>query len=312
MYKKVDVWLNNNPICEVTLEQSVRNEVWNLKNVPLIFVCGNGFGDGKAAIKIHADDILLKEDIINIENNAFDYKFQLQEPLKCCSKIDVKINDYVHSSLINLKKLYGNVKYYNGDIVKYPVIMSPINEMFALGDENGYFEIILSGKEQLAILDKNYSKENLEVWLENVNLQEDTEINILIGEAEVFGMEMWKQVGSDYIHFIPMSLNRVKEVKKHGAVNEIEIISNKESFARLNKEDISVYIDEEPVKILSFAEVEDYIGEINNEEIRRYGYVIHWFLQAELGWKKNSATDYCLRICNHKSGTRNGGDRAVC
>lgn len=274
MNKKVDVWFNNNPICEVTLEQSVRNEVLSLKNVPLILIHGNEFEEGEATIKIYEDDTLLKEDCINIENNTFEYRLELKSPLIICSKIDVKINDDIYTCPISLKKLYGTVKFYNGKVVKNPVIMSPVNEMIVLGDENGHFEITLSSKDQLAILDKNYSKENLEVWMENVDLQEDTEVNVLIGEAEIFGMQMWKQVVSDYIHFIPMSLNRVKEAKKRGAVNELDIISDKESFARLSKENIGVYVDEEPLKILSFAEVEDFIGELNGEEIKRYGYVI--------------------------------------
>ncbi|OFI05045.1 hypothetical protein CLOACE_19190 [Clostridium acetireducens DSM 10703] len=271
----IEVILNNNPPCETTLESISKQEIWNMKNEPFILIKGNNFKNGAVKVIVSYNEKQLINKSILIVNNLFQLKIQLKQPLINPKQIKITINNEAFIIPIELKKLYGTVKYFNGNAVKNPIIHCTNSGIMAIGDEEGNFELILSSKEtQIGVFDKSYSKETLESWIYNVNLNKDTKLDIKIGKAEVYGINVWHQYTSDYMHFIPMSLTKVNEAIKNGAKDELEIASYIDKLPKLNKKDIKVYSNENIADILSFSEVDDFLGYKNGQPISRAGYVV--------------------------------------
>jgi hypothetical protein len=271
----IEVILNNNPPCETTLESISKQEIWNMKNEPFILIKGNNFKNGAVKVIVSYNEKQLINKSILIVNNLFQLKIQLKQPLINPKQIKITINNEAFIIPIELKKLYGTVKYFNGNVVKNPIVHCTDSGIMAIGDEEGNFELILSSKErQIGVFDKSYSKETLESWIYNVNLKKDTKLDIKIGKAEVYGINVWHQYISDYIHFIPMSLTKVNEAIKNGAKDELEIASYIDKLPKLSKKDIKVYSNKNIADILSFSEVDDFLGYKNGQPISRAGYVV--------------------------------------
>jgi hypothetical protein len=267
--------LNNNPVCEAQLESTVKQQVWKINNKPFIVIEGNGFKDGTTNIRVEDREDDLFNGNIKITNGVFSIKYELDKILNDLEKLEVIVGDYSFIETINLKKLHGTVKYFDGRPVKNPIISCTYSKIIAIGDEFGNFELLLSSPEkEIAVFDKTYSKDTLEAWIYNVDLHVDTELDIKIDKAEVYGINMWRQYASDYIHFIPMSLSRTKEVMKKGFKNEMDIASCEEMWCKISKEDIEVYSNNELLDILSFTEVKDFIGYKDENPIYRNGYVV--------------------------------------
>lgn len=271
----INLKLNNNPACEVEIESTTKHEVWKLINKPFIMIEGNGFIDGTAKLTVvDRKNILFNGDII-ITDGSFSIKFELTEILTNIEKLEVVINEYNFTIPVNLKKLFGTAKYFDGRPVKNPIVHCTYSDIFTIGDEAGNFELLLSSPEkQIAILDKSYSKQTLEPWLYNVNLHSNISLDVKMDKAEVYGIHMWEQELSDYIHFIPMSLSRSLEVMKKGYTNESDIILCEDTWPKLNREDIKIYSNDNPLDILSFAEVSDFIGYKDEKAVYRNSYVI--------------------------------------
>lgn len=271
----IKVLLNNNPACEAEIESTAKNQVWKMNNEPYILIEGAGFKDYTTELKVmHWGNELIREKVL-VENGSFKIKVGLIEPLKNVERLDIKIGDSDFAVTIQTKKLYGTVTYFDGSPVKYPILSCTYSEIVAIGDEFGNFELLLTSPEkQIGVFDRTYSKDTLEAWLYNVNLDFDTKLDIRIDKAEVYGLTMWKQHVSDYIHFIPMSLSRGKEVMGRGFENELEVASCEDMWPKLSKENLEVYSDNKPIDILSFTEVKDFIGYKDDKAIYRNGYVI--------------------------------------
>ena len=193
----------------------------------------------------------------------------------------VKIgSDFQRKIPIELKKLSGKVTHFDGTPVPYP-ILSVGGEMFAVGDEDGEYEIFLSGEEdKIMILDEGYSKERLECWLYDVKLEEDTELDVNIGGLEVYELGGWLGYTGLYLHFIPMSVTKMNAVVerepslKKGDVEPQDFFPYSEAWPNLKKEHIEVFIGEKEVPIKTFNEFDDFLGEEENEKFTRPGYII--------------------------------------
>lgn len=271
----INIFINNNPKCNTTLKSIPKNEVWDMKNEPYIKIKGENFKNGKKKIKVLIDEKEIYKDTIKVENNCFTIKIDLYKPLDSPKIADIIVENEEFSTPINIKKLYGTVKFYDNSPVKNPIVSVIGKDIVAIGDKEGNFEIDICEKEkQIGIFEKNYSKKTLESWLYNVDIKEDTRIDIKIDKLEVYNINMWEGQMSDYIHFIPMSLTRANKIMEEGFESELELLSKEELWPKLDKTDIKLYADEDEVKILTFNEVDDFIGEFEDEIYTRPSYVI--------------------------------------
>ncbi|WP_130806404.1 hypothetical protein [Senegalia massiliensis] len=271
----INLFLNNNPSCYTKLENIAKKQVWNMKNKPYIYIDGIGFENGSKRLKVIFKGQIIFNDKIDIIDNYFELKITLQRPLNNPNEIIVDIDDVEYNIDINLKKLYGNVKYFNGQPVKNPVISVTKEDIVTIGDERGNYEIYLSENvKQIGIFEKNYSKETLEAWIYNINIEEDCNLEIQIDQMEVYGIHMWDGQVSDYIHFTPMSLNRTKKGIKDNLGNELDLLKDKNIWPKLNEESIRIFADNEPLEILSITEVPDFLGEIEKERYYRSSYIL--------------------------------------
>lgn len=272
---KIKMVLNNNPKCETTLVSIPKNEIWEMKNVPYAIVSGENFENGNKSIKVSIDKKKLYEGIIEVKNNCFNLRIELDKPLNSPKKAEVFFENKEYELPIKLKRLYGTVKYYDGTPVERPVIDVTGKDIVAIGDEEGRFEINICGKEQqIGVFEKDYSKKTLESWIYNINLKEDTRLDIKIDKLEVYSINMWEGEMSDYIHFIPMSLVRVRQAMKQEFENELELLGKEELWPKLSKKDVRIYANEDEVKVLTFQEVEDFLSEYDGKVYTRPSYII--------------------------------------
>jgi len=284
MIPRVEVSLNNNPRCKSELENIAKQEKWDLINTPSITVKGSNFENGKKIMTIIFKDEIISKVEINIVDHNFVETIELPSPLEDPKEIEVKVGTTFHKKIpFKLKHLYGTVTYFDGTPVSYPII-SAEGKMVTIGDEMGNFEIILSGKEKsIAIFEKNYSKETLECWLYDVDLKEDTKLNVRIDKLEVYELGAWEASTGIYIHFIPMSLTRILNLINKGITSEISMANDPEAWPHLKKNDIKIFINEIEVPISTFNEYEDFIGEYEEKKITSPGYILGI---ARKDWKK--------------------------
>jgi len=272
---KIEVYVNNNPVCDATIESVMKNEVWNIKNRPYISVKGIDLENGMQEVNIQNENETLYEGTTEVVDNQLELKIDLESPMASLKMLAVTVGSQKYEVPIKLNKIYGTVKYFDGSVIENPVINITGKDIAAIGDENGNFEIYTYGNKcQMGVFQKDYSKETLEAWIYNIELNEDVELNICIDKMEVYRIHMWNGEVSDYIHFTPMSLNRIQNAMKEGIKSELDMLEKKGVWPSLDKKDVTVYTNEEEVKVLSFQEVPDFLTEHNNKVYSRNSYVL--------------------------------------
>jgi len=274
IYKKprVKVFFNNNPRCRAELENIVKREKWELVNTPSITVKGSNFENGKTTMEVAFKDQTLSKEI-SIVDHRFVEKIELLCPLEDPKEIEVKVGTFHGKVSVVLNRLYGRATYFDGTTVPYPIIVTE-KGIGTVGDEMGNFEIILCGREKhVGIFGRNYSKETLECWLYDVELEEDTELDIKIDKLEVYELGAWLAYSGVYIHFIPMSLTRVLELVKKG-LSEDEISECPEAWPHLRKEDVKAFVGDKEVPISSFDEYNSILRGCEGKIATRPGYII--------------------------------------
>lgn len=267
--------LNNNPQCETTLESTVKQVVWNMRNIPFIKIEGMDLKKKYKYIKVINENIELFSGEVLVDDNKFSIKFDLESPLDKTDSIKVLLDEEEYIFDIKLRKIYGTVKYINKEPVKNPIISCTNSNIISIGDEDGNFQVLLSDKEEsIGIFDHRYSKDMLETWIYNVDLDKDIKLDIHIDKCEVYGIRSFKQECSYYINFIPMSIDRVNYVENKGLKSEVEIVIDEDFSPKLRVEDVEVYCNNKKLEIVSFTEVKDFLGNIEGKNRYRNGYIL--------------------------------------
>jgi hypothetical protein len=271
---KVEIFLNNNSRCSAELENVAKGEKWLLDNTPSITMKGANFDNGKNTITVIFKGKIITQVDINVVNRDFVKTIELPSTLDNPKEIEVAVGKTFYQKIpVELKRLYGTVTYFDGTPVPYPVIHAR-EGVGTVGDEKGNFEMFLCGKKKsIGIFEKDYSKETLECWLYDVDLKEDTILDIKIDKLEVYELGAWLAYTGLYIHFIPISLTRILKLVKEG-INEPAMSSHPEAWPHLKEDEVRVFIDEKEAPISTFNEYEDFIGEDKGKKVTRPGYIL--------------------------------------
>ena len=273
--EQIKIYVNNNPKCNVKLYSAVKKEEWVLENKPYIQIYGSKFANEEITVLIRVNEDKIYESQITPKHNSFEIRAELNELIKKDSIICIEINESIFNFAPKFIKVSGIVKYIDGTPVEKPIINFTSKDVAIIGDEKGNYEMILSEKEeQIGIFDKGYSENTLEVWLNELDLHEDRNIDFVIDKLELYRINMWSGEQSDYIHFIPMSVTRVNKVMSKGYSSELEIMKDSEVWTKLERKDVKAYVDDKELIILSFSEVEDFLFEIEGTTYSRPGYVL--------------------------------------
>jgi len=272
---QIKIYINNNPKCNVKLFSAVKNEEWVMENEPFIKIFGAGFQNDKVTLNVYIGDKLIHSDVVITIDNRFEVKVSLDKLLTSDESIVIKANNQTFEFQPSFTKVTGTVKYLDGSPVKQPIINFTSRDVSVIGDDNGNYEMILSEKEdQIGIFDQNYSVNTLEVWLSNLDLSCKNNMNFIIDKLEVYRMNMWSGEQSNYIHFIPMSVTRVKKVMDKGYTSELDLIMDPEVWVNLEKSNVKVYVEEEECRILTFSKIDDYLVEVEDNMFFRPSYIL--------------------------------------
>ncbi len=268
----VSVLLNNNPRCEVELENVLKGEKWTGVNVPHAVVTGWGFPNGTTTLQLSCGSQLLGKKGIDIADHKFSETVELPCPLDSPEDIVVAVGpDFRREVPVPLTRIYGMARYYNGEPVCRPIV-SAMGMAAAVGGDDGYFEIVLSGRARsVGIFAPDYSKATLECWLWEVPLVEHTRLDVRIGGLEVYELGAWVSSKGSYapdilIHFIPMSLTRINQA----TAGRKDVGVSPEAWPHLKPDDVEVFIGEQQVPIKTFHQYPDPIS----ESCTRPGYIL--------------------------------------
>ncbi|MFC1714546.1 hypothetical protein ACFL6S_12840 [Candidatus Poribacteria bacterium] len=279
---QVEVFLNNNPRRSAQLESVPKGEKWSITNTPSIIIQRSNFENGKKVLIMTSGDDVIAVKEINVAKHNFVETIELHSPLENPRRLWVEVGVDFHKEIsMDLRKLHGMVTYFDGSPVKYPIIHT-FSDISVVGDEKGNFEIFLCSKERsIGVFERNYSKGTLECWLYDVELKENTRLDIRIDKLEVYRLRAWEGEESLYVHFIPMSDTRVSEGMKRIGItaiiernDEIALLSDPEIWPHLEMNDVKVYIGEKEVPILTFTEVDDFLFFSDTKALSRPGYIL--------------------------------------
>lgn len=271
---QLTITLNNNPPCQAELASTVKHVTWQLANTPAITVTGSGFADGPCELAVIFKGEVIAQDAITVAQHRFKKRFPLAAPLAHPTALEVRVGtEFCRIIPIRLNRLYGRVTDFAGQPIPHPII-NAYEGLTAVGDAAGNYEIYLPGKtRQIGVFAKDYSIASLESWLYELDLQEDTRLDIRLDKLEVYEIGGWQGQGGVYLRFIPMSLARIAELMKQG-LSEADMLAYPEAWPRLNKADVRISIGSTEVPIASFNGYDDIVGENAADKLTRPGYII--------------------------------------
>ncbi|MCH4886299.1 hypothetical protein EZV73_01905 [Acidaminobacter sp. JC074] len=272
---QIEVFINNNPKCIASIESTAKNEMFEIENTPYIEVKAQNINNGVKSIVVESYRKKLHDSEIEVTDNKFEIKVYKDNPFESVDEVTIHIDDQRYDIELNLNKISGRVMYFDGRPVENPILNITGKDIAVVGDSQGNYEISICGKEkQIGVFDKNYSKETLEAWLYNVDIENDIELDVQIDKMELYGINMWPGEMSDYVHFIPMSLSRYQEAAKRGFGSELDLLKYDGVWPKLSREDVKVSVNGENIKFHSFQEVPDFLVEVDDTIYSRPSYVI--------------------------------------
>jgi hypothetical protein len=282
---RVSVRLNNNPACQAVLKSSIKKETWPLENVPSLTVSGEGLTDGEQALVALCGGKKIAEEKISVKDGGFKKQVRLAGLLESPQEIEVLIGDELRQTVpVALKRLYGRVTFADNTPVKRPIVADIAGSMIAVGDREGNYEIWLDGSQSnLAVFDTTYSYTSVETWLHEIDLKEDTRVDIRIDKLEVYEFGSWRGNSAVNLHFVPMSLTRGLNVARSGVIGEAEQAAQPDFWPRLTAGQVKVFIDGEEAPVASFSEYQDYMFDLQGRRVTRPGYIL---AVPRKSWKK--------------------------
>jgi hypothetical protein len=157
----------------------------------------------------------------------------------------------------------------------------------AISDKAGLYSMNAPKGRYMALAAvKDYQIKYLEYWAWNVLAIHDLEINPRFDRLEVYAINAWRPQGaypSFQIYFRPMSLSKATAViTEAGGMDKLNGLPVIDIAPKLDKKDIEVAIDGQPVEILEVNRVREASG--RNQYM--YGYLIQVALP---GKKKDDA-----------------------
>jgi len=153
-------------------------------------------------------------------------------------------------------KIYGYVKSKSGDTIDGAVVELK-NDCFetiykTTSDKFGYYEITAeAGIYPFLVAVKDYAKDNLEYWCQNIDLSSDIKLDVSFDRIEIYGLHVFKVRGgypSLMIYFRPMSLDKFQ-------AGEQDISPDIKT--------INITIDGQKSEIYTQSKVEEFIGDRN-------------------------------------------------
>lgn len=165
---------------------------------------------------------------------------------------------------MELVRIYGRLTDFNGNAMANGSIEIKKEDMrtyayITQSDINGYYSLDVEKGDYAAIAAvKDYGDKNLEYWGWNLPAYEDTEINIRIDKFEIYGINAF-MIQRSYpnsslmIYFRPMSLAYCKKIHESNEVSDN--MTFLDVAPEFDKNDIEVFVNEVPSKILELSKV---------------------------------------------------------
>jgi hypothetical protein len=177
-----------------------------------------------------------------------------------------------------LHRLSGRVTDFDGAPVAAFVVAIGYDGLAALAGADGNYEIWLPEVPlpSLVVVDQQYGSGRIETWVYGYHPRHDLQLNVRMGEIEVYELQAWRANCGLKADFIPLSLglaNRLREAMGEdfstSAFNRL-FGSLVDAKAFLNREDIAVDLDGEPLRVTGSWERQDLLpgGKTEAEQSR--------------------------------------------
>ena len=107
----------------------------------------------------------------------------------------------------------------------------------------------------------------------DVRLSTDPRLDLHIGALELYRLHGWYGEKVVYLHFLPMSLHRIRSIVQEG-LDEEAIVAHPEAHPQLCRDDVEVLVDGELCSVRTFAEHPDFLSVKDGRRVSRPGYIL--------------------------------------
>ena len=211
-----------------------------------------------------------RSEVLSPENGIFTWSVRYDHPLPgpAVAELDVTQGDrsWRFAQETRLHRLYGRVTDFDGAPVGAYIWAIGYDGLAAQADADGNYEIWLPEVQlpSFVIVDQEYGSGRIETWAYDYYPRHDLELGVRMGEIETYELQAWRANCGLKVDFIPLSLGLANRLRRALGGEDFDTTAFDRLFgllpdakAFLNREDIAVDLDGQPLTVTGFWERQD-------------------------------------------------------
>ena len=262
-YPQIKAYLCNNRRWQKTIKHPFGGDEMTNKGFPALVVdvrglpCAGLWKFGATAFNREKSKLAAFESSAASQNGCIHQSWELDDPLPNPWTVNVWAaqGSYRFEETTGLRayRVSGKVTDFEGKPIE-AVVQACVPGVATSTNGTGSYELWLPDRHipWLMALDSGYGKSTLECWAYDYLPQSDLELDLRIGQVELYELRAWRGFCGIKIDFLPMSVglvNAMTEGKESARDNSIS--------PRLSSKDVEVRLDDKLVDILSLHRREE-------------------------------------------------------
>ena len=262
-YPQVKAYLCNNPRWHKTIRHPFRGDEMTNKGFPALVVDLKGLPSagswklGATVLNRENRKLVAFESSAASQDGCIHQSWELDDPLPDPWTIHVWAAQescrFEETTGLRVYRVSGKVTDFDDKPIE-AVVQACVPGVATSTNGTGSYELWLPDRHipWLMALDSGYGKSTLECWAYDYLPQSDLELDLRIGQVELYELRAWRGFCGIKIDFLPMSVglvNAMTEGKESARDNSIS--------PRLSSKDVEVRLDDKLVDILSLHRREE-------------------------------------------------------
>lgn len=261
-------YLGNNPRCQLLpWRHPDTGEVDEAESVPSLVVdflhlpCNGEWDISATVIDGNGKKIISLVSSASSSNGQIHHSWHLDAPFldPFSIRLTATQGSFAFEEITSLRiyQLAGRVTDFSGKPLKATVHANGLEGVATLTDDDGRYTLWLPDIRMRALqaYDAEYGRTNIETWIYDYRPKGDLNLDIRIGQIEIYELQAWRGYLGVKLDFIPMSVAYVLRCLESSA-------KGKGKFApAFNQDDIAVMADDVQARIMS----------INRRELEFFG-----------------------------------------
>jgi hypothetical protein len=273
-----DLLVYNNPTCRGEMYNPTKDERITAEGYPCVRVrLGDLPVEAPVKASLTVEDasgraLVNQTKTLEVAAGAATWELRLDRPLAAPTRATLEVTQgqrrWAFAREVRLHRLYGRATDFEGHPIAAYVSANGHPGCTAQAAPDGHYEIWLPETYFPAffVADTGYAQKSLEVWVYDYRPRADLELDMRIGQLELYELQAWRGIAGLKVDFIPQSIgliNRALRAAGPGhrqeqtrALADVYFgMSDAKPF--LNQQDISVELDGKPLTIDGWWEREE-------------------------------------------------------